>query len=60
MDRGHILFLRFKETAHCISMLLSCCACEGEPWTPGGRLRLRSFHARLDADLVDETGLGPM
>ncbi|KAJ8583089.1 hypothetical protein M405DRAFT_829426, partial [Rhizopogon salebrosus TDB-379] len=40
MDSGHNLFLWFKETAHCISMLLSCCACEGEAWTPEGRLRL--------------------
>ncbi|KAJ8590626.1 hypothetical protein M405DRAFT_815886 [Rhizopogon salebrosus TDB-379] len=57
MDSGHTLFLWFMQTVHCISMLLSCCACEGEAWTPEGRLRL---HARLDADLVDETGLGPM
>ncbi|KAJ8582805.1 hypothetical protein M405DRAFT_829963, partial [Rhizopogon salebrosus TDB-379] len=26
MDSGHILFLWFKETPHCISVLLSCCA----------------------------------
>ncbi|KAJ8590629.1 hypothetical protein M405DRAFT_815904, partial [Rhizopogon salebrosus TDB-379] len=29
----------------------------GEAWKPEGRLRLWCFHARLDADLVDETGL---
>ncbi|KAJ8587622.1 hypothetical protein M405DRAFT_821290 [Rhizopogon salebrosus TDB-379] len=40
MDGGHILLLWFKETAHCISMLLSYCACEGEAWPPEGRLRL--------------------
>jgi hypothetical protein len=40
-------------------MLLSCCACEEEAWTAEGRLRLWCFHAWLDVDLVDETGLGP-